>query len=75
MSDECAAAGGARAQAAFQRRLSGNPTGRWRGSRNRATLGAASLVDGESRRDGARVREKVARGNLLQIQAIDDCDP
>src|SRR5262249_52482921 len=57
-----AAAAAARAQAAVPTGASGNPAGRRRGSRNEATLAAATLLDSEaladapSRRGGARRR-------------------
>jgi hypothetical protein len=67
---------------------SGDPAGRRRGSRNKATLGAATLLacgaitPGEAAtiagvyetfvRTAATAKEKVARSNLLQILAAGD---
>ena len=65
----------------FQPGQSGNPAGRRGGSRNKATLAAATLLDGDApgltRRAieaalAGDMLEKVARGSLFQILTAGD---
>jgi uncharacterized protein DUF5681 len=48
----------------FQPGQSGNPAGRQRGSRNRATLAAATLLDGEALGLTRRAIEAVLAGDM-----------
>jgi hypothetical protein len=65
---DCAAAAGARAQAAVSTGQSGNPAGRRRGSRNKATLAAATLLDGEALGLTRRAVEAALAGDMLAMK-------
>jgi hypothetical protein len=65
---DCAAAAGARAQAGVPTRQSGNPTSRRRGSRNKATLAGATLLDGEAPELTRRAVEAALAGDMLGMK-------
>jgi hypothetical protein len=52
----------------FQPRQSGNPMGRRRGSRNKATLAAAALLDGEALGLTRRAVEAALSGDMLAMK-------
>jgi hypothetical protein len=54
----------------FQPRQSGNPAGRRRGSRNKATLAAAALLDGEALGLTRRAVEAALAGDMLANEAV-----
>jgi hypothetical protein len=68
MSDEIAPSLARGRRRLFQPGPSGNPAGRRRGSRNKATLAAATLLDGEALGSTHRAVEAALAGDILAIK-------